>query len=57
MWFGLLGSLFGFLALPGRYYLLGMLAFAVLYSLVSIEYALGHSAIKDLLSFVGLRKK
>jgi len=41
-WSGIaFNSLFGFLALPGTYYLLGMLAFAVIYSLVSIELAIG----------------
>jgi len=34
-------SLFGIIALPGRYYLSGFIAFAVLYGLVSIEYAIG----------------
>ncbi len=32
-------SIFGFIALPGRFYLLGMLAFAVLYCIVSVDYA------------------
>jgi hypothetical protein len=36
-------SLFGFLALPGRYYLLGMLACAVLYCIVSVDYAVRTS--------------
>lgn len=33
-------SIFGFIALPGRFYLLGMLAFAVLYCIVSLDYAI-----------------
>jgi len=36
----LFSSLFGFIAIPGRYYLLGFLAFAVLYAIISVEYFL-----------------
>ncbi|MCK5632373.1 hypothetical protein KAH94_01365 [bacterium] len=42
-------SIFGFIALPGRYYLLGMLSCTVLYNLVSIEHALNQGVINDFL--------
>ena len=46
-------SLFGFMALPGRFYLLGMLAFALLYGLFSIEYAISHGVVQDVLRVLG----
>jgi hypothetical protein len=41
-------SIFGFIALPGKYYLLGMLAFAVLYCIVSVDWALRQGLLRDL---------
>jgi len=48
-WVGIaLASLPGLIALPVRYYLLGMLAFVTVYALISIEYAICQGAIQDI---------
>jgi len=49
-------SLFGFMALPGRYYLLGMLAFALLYGLFSIEHAIANGVVQDVLRVLGIKR-
>lgn len=41
-------SLFGFIALPGKYYLLGALTCAVLYCIVSFDYAVRQGMLRDL---------
>lgn len=40
-------SIFGFIALPGRFYLLGMLTCAVLYCIVSVEWAIRQGLLQD----------
>lgn len=56
-WSGIaFNSLFGFLALPGRYYLTGMLAFTVLYAMVSIEHAIRKGAVQDLMRIFSFKR-
>jgi len=57
-WVGIIfASAPGFIALPGRIYLLGMCAFATVYGLVSIEYALAGGIVQDVMRFLKRKKR
>ena len=57
-WVGIaFGAVPGIIAIPIRAYLLGFCAFATVYGLISIEYALCQGAVQDILIFFKLKKK